>query len=319
MSSTAKIRQAIAGEKWNGAHGLLCILILASHVFSAKISDAAFVEYKASRKSSNTMEKGGDTSNTAKFSEYDIKAKFGAPLYQSTEGRPLFILMNMKYELLTCNYQFTQADGNSLSSIDQLHTLGTGLGAYIAIKEDLAMRFSIGASLNTNLNKFQRVDQKDLLVDANLVFIRNHGIFSYQYGMTTSSSFGAPMILPIFGMTWKPTPWFQYGLLIPYQTSAWFMKDRFSLGITAQMDGNNYRLIRDDAANNYTLSRTSLESSLSLRYRLYKQFHLYSEVGYLIKQTMTMYEPDGKQRLEIENTGSATERMSMKAGLAYSY
>lgn len=297
---------------------LICLCMLNQNLHAAKISDAAYVEYKLSQQSNRSFETKDDSTLNIKESEYDIKAKFGAPLYASTEGHPIYVFLNLNYELLSCNYKINTSS-SSLKSIDKLHTIGSGLGAFVVINKNLSMNFSLGGSLNSNLNKIKRVDQNDLLVNANMVFIKTYNISSFQYGLTISSSFGKPMILPILGFTIKPVEWFQYSIMIPYQTSAWLIGSKFSLGLTAQIDGKNYRLIRDDEANDYTLSRTSIETSTSLRYNIWKQFYTYADVCYLVKQSMTMNYPDGTKYSDIDYSGSMSERISLRLGLAYSY
>lgn len=297
---------------------LIVLGICTQNSNAAKSSDAAFIEYKYSPTSEKNFKAKDGSSYKINASEYDVKTKFAIPLYEVKDVRPIFIFLNINYELLSCNYALEGKQNASLSSIDKLHSIGSSIGAYVSLNKGLGMVFNVGGSLNTNLDEVQRVDQKDLSVNGNVVFIRTNKNMSYQYGITTSSSFGKPMILPIVGFSWKPTPWFQYSVLIPQQTSAWFLGDKWSLGLTALIDGMQYRLIRDDQANNFTLSRSTVESDIALRYKVWKNLSVYSELCYLVKQTVTLNEPDNSKNSEIEFSGDKVDRVSIRAGIAFS-
>ena len=99
------------------------------------------------------------------------------------------------------------------------------------------------------------------------------------HGLINTNDFGAPVTTPIGGVSGQPVNWFRFNILIPSNVDFSLISDRFEVGLFTKIEGDQFRLTRNDQYDDYIVNYSVIKSGLSLRLRTYSRFFIYMEAG----------------------------------------
>lgn len=292
---------------------LIGVLMLQTAIYSAMASDFAYIEYQYIPESSTEASLHGEPEDIT-TSQHSIKTQFGIPLYAPEGADPFYAGLNFSYSQK--NTYIDYEDGGD-STEERLHALSSAMNVYVPVENNLGISFALGGSLNTNFDNTKEIDQRDFVTNGSLVFIKSGGNTTYTYGLSSVSSFGKPMILPILGFSIKPQPWFEFSILAPSEIATYAYYQKTTFGIFTRLTGDEYRLSHNDDSNNYTLSFSALETGVSLRYGVWNHIYLYSESGVYPYRVETVNRPDGSNYTNTSYGDNLIKGGFIRIGVAF--
>ncbi len=303
--------------------GIISIFVLLIAVnlpllHAAEDLDVMYFEYKYMVPSGDTINVTGEPSAGIDTSQYDISTMVKLPLYATEADKPVRILAIFRYDLIHADYRETGTGEDLLNSIETLHAVKFGLGSFVPLGPRAGMYFDLAGSINTDFNKIGDLDWKDVITTGNLMINYRYSSLFLQFGITSTSKFGRPMVLPIVGFVWKPVSWFHYKLRIPHTTSAWIQYKIFHGGIFASIVGNQFRLMRNGEANDYVTSLTMVETGLSMRVNVWNKMYIYSDLGVHAYRRLIVYDRNSSERAKISYSQDFTDTFFVRVGIAYS-
>ncbi|MCP4131162.1 MAG: hypothetical protein GY754_09295 [bacterium] len=289
-----------------------------SLAWGAENTDVVFIEYKYLSPSNDRLHNDSTSARDIRTVHHNLNTKVTIPLYKTDAEKPVRVFTMLQYELIHAAYRETGSNTVLLNSIETLHALKAGLASYVPLGASSGMYFDLAGSINTDLGQFKEIDSKDVITSGNIIFNYKYSSLFFRFGLTSTSKFGRPLIIPILGLTWKPVSRFKYKLLIPHGTSAWFQYSIFQAGLFARLKGNQFRLIRNDAANNYSVSLLMVETGFSLRFNVWNKLHVYGDFGVHPYRSLTVYKADNSTSSEINYSRAFNDMLFMRFGVAYS-
>ena len=297
---------------------VLSMVILSSIAIGAEKTDAMFLEYKYSFNSSDKFNRDNMPDQDVTSHLHNINAKVTIPLYRTTAKKPISIFTVFTYDSIITKYRLTEDADPVLNSIESLHAVKGALASYVPLGLHKGMFFSIAGGINTDLSQVEKIDSRDIVTSGNMIFNYKFNTVIFQYGIASTSNFGRPMILPVLGISYRPNSWFNFNCIIPYEISLWYLSEIFRSSLYARIKGNQYRLIREDEANNFTISFVTLETGFSIRYKIWKKLFIFSEGGIHPYRNLTIYNNSNSKTAVIDYSKKITEMLFIKFGIAYS-
>jgi len=287
-------------------------------LYAADDLDVMFFEYKYMIQSNENIKLNNGTSEDFTANQYNISTMAKIPVYTSEPKCPVRVIASFRYDLIHSDSQDTGTGDIELNSIETLHVIKMGIGSYIPLSLKSGMFFQLSGSIHTDFNKPEELDWRDIVTSGNLIFSHRFNRLSIQFGITSSSNLGIPMILPLIGLTWKPFDWLVYKLTLLYETSLWFNYKIFQTGIYTRITGYQFRLMRNDQVNNFSVSQSTVETGLGIRVNIWDKVYLYSDLGMHPYRKTTIYDKSNNERAKISYSNSIRNSFFVKVGVSYS-
>jgi len=218
------------------------------------------------------------------------------------------ILYGIRYDLLYLNFDNWTFSSNKP---EYLHFLRNELTVIQDINDHWKITGLLNLGLATDLKK--KINWDDAHIHTYVSISNNFPELGYGFGVTYTSYFGSPILLPVIQAYWKPSEFFRFEMFLPKNISFWYVPNKNSeVGIKSVIYGNRYHLgefttNEEDADLHYSI----ITIGPSIKYRIFSCFLLYLETGYTLHRRLEIANKTFSEKLNPDNN------YYLRAGLVF--
>lgn len=163
----------------------------------------------------------------------------------------------------------------------------------------------------TRLNSYDTKIKLNKLQQAWLVLgtTKKSERFQWKYGAYYNSEFFGPMIVPLFGFKWTPTPKWILNLVAPVNIElAYKPKEKFRIGLKYEGLNASYSIKSTDPLNDIYLDKADNNIWFFTEVECAKNIWAHLKMGHSILREYTIYRADEKMDLKISAASVADDR-----------
>lgn len=210
----------------------------------------------------------------------ELKAGIQVPLvFSLCGGYETIIINSVKYEMYRFDVRDKSETARDAKEIESLHGISYQLGLNAPISKDFSVHLYTNVGIYSDMDDVSKLEKEDTRNMGGVMLIKKHGWATWTIGIINTNDFGEPVTTPICGVSGQPVNWFRFNILIPSNVDFSLVSDRFEVGLFAKVEGNQFRLTRNNRYDDYIVNYSVIKSGLSARLRTFSRIYIYMEAG----------------------------------------
>ena len=228
------------------------------------------------------------------------------------------IVINEKTVLLTglfANKTSVNLDANA--NRYDLNVIGLNLGVYKTFNDTWSATFMGYPKIAAD--RLKLCSDQFQFGFLSLFTKKKHANLKYKYGLFANTEKFGLAVLPIFGLYYKsPSKKFEANLTLPIVADINYkLKPKFWLGMRFDGIGTTYNLTEQEYTSNKAyVSKSAIELTSYLRYKLSKSLYINAKVGYSFRRNYQVYDADDTIDLAVTAFYFGDERTQLNEDFA---
>jgi hypothetical protein len=226
-------------------------------------------------------------SGEIKMNEFIATLQFASPLKQGET----FLLNKFQYTFFNYEADFV---ANSLNSEKNFHAIEYTLGIVHKLQNDWKVVASITPMLSSDFE--ESINSDDFLIQANAIAIkRSSPNFEYGFGLTYTTKFGDPLLLPVLKMTYRKRNWTTLVFLPSYISQYYKVNENTKVGLKAVVYGNAFNATFDENRYNSDVNRvvySRITVGPEFQTKMYKNLYFNAALGVSLRNILEVQDTD---------------------------
>lgn len=221
------------------------------------------------------------------MSEFQTALQFASPL----KADKTYLLNKIQYTYFNYDADF---DRNTLDSEKDFHAIEYTLGLIHMFPKKWRAVATVSPMLSSDFE--ESISSDDFLFQASaLVIKRSSPNFEYGFGLTYTTKFGDPLLLPVLKMTYHKNNWTTLVSLPSYMSHYYNMNEETKVGLKAAVYGNAFNATFDEGFSSSDINRliySRITVGPEFQTKLYKNLYLNASSGVSIRNILEVQDTD---------------------------
>ena len=222
-----------------------------------------------------------------KMNEFRAAVQLVHPLKKNK----IFLYHKMQYTFL--NYE-TRFDVSRLNSEKEFHNFEYTLGIIHLLQKRWKLIANVSPMLSSDFE--ESLSSNDFLIQSTfLAQKRSSPNFEYGFGLTYTTKFGEPALLPVLKMTYKKGNWLTSVSLPSYIAQYYNFNHKTNIGLKASVHGNTFNATFDDDFSEAAINRviySNINVGPEFQINLFNDLYLNISSGYTLRNVLEIQDHD---------------------------
>lgn len=202
-----------------------------------------------------------------------------------------YLLNKIQYTLFNYEADF---EIDALDSEKDFHAIEYTLGIVHKLPKDWKVIASVTPMLSSDFE--ESISSDDFLMQANALAIKRSGPnFEYGFGLTYTTKFGDPLLLPVLRMTYKKNNWTTLVSLPSYVSQYYNFNEKTKVGLKAAVYGNAFNATFDGNIYNSDVNRvvySRITVGPEFQVKLFRDLYLNASSGVSLRNILEVQDTD---------------------------